>query len=183
MGILLAVSVCVTEALIIAQMGIAHALPLHLCSLSALLALAVSVGADGFALDFLWYLGMPAAAAALVFPAPAMSRYQMLMNLSYAVTHLLIIVIPVLTVLSGRRPGRRRGRMMLLYLAAAAVPVYAVNRMLGTDYMFLSAPPSGTPLELLYEFGIPGYHLCLLGLCALFSMLMQRLADIVFAGK
>ena len=95
-GLAMLASIVLTEALLGAQGRWAEALPLHLCSVASIMAVLVAWGARGFALDYLWYLGMPGATLALLFPAPAVSRWQGLFDASYYATHALIVVIPVL---------------------------------------------------------------------------------------
>ncbi len=62
-----------TTALLALQGRMREAVPLHLCSVSALAAAVLVVFTRAAFLDFLWLLGMPGAVLALVFPAPASS--------------------------------------------------------------------------------------------------------------
>ena len=179
-GVVLAASLCVTETLILMDYGWREALPLHLCGMGALMALAVAFGMDGFALDFLWYLCLPGAAAALIFPAPVLSRYQMLLNASYTATHALIIAIALLAPLAGRMPSRRKGAQMLAALAVIALPVYAVNVLLGTDYLFLIRPPADTPLEWVSGRGYGVYLFCLSAIAVGFSAGMEWALEALF---
>lgn len=157
-----------------------EALPLHLCGLSALCAAALALRPRAFLLDVLWYLGMPGALLALLFPAPAVSRYQLVMNASYSVTHLLILLIPCMLIAAGMRPGRSKAAGMMLLLDAAALPIYVVNRFLHTDYLFLMAPPAGTPLEMLFHLGYPVYLIVLHMLMLTSSVGMEALAALLF---
>lgn len=58
MGVLLLLSMLVTTALLVVQGRWQEAVPLHLCSVSALLAAVLSFKKSPAILDFLWYLGM-----------------------------------------------------------------------------------------------------------------------------
>lgn len=58
MGVLLLLSMLVTTALLVVQGRWQEAIPLHLCSVSALLAAVLSFKKSPAILDFLWYLGM-----------------------------------------------------------------------------------------------------------------------------
>lgn len=162
-----------------------EALPLHLCGLSALCAVFLALRPRTMLLDCLWYLGMPGAMLALLFPAPAVSRYQAVMNASYAITHLLILAIPGFLMAMGMRPGRGRAASMLLLLNAIALPVYGVNRWLNTDFLFLMAPPAGTPLETVFSLGYPAYLISLQLLMLACCMGMEKLAGLLFreSGK
>lgn len=176
----LVLSMSVTEVLLLIQGRWREAIPLHLCSLSAIIAAVLALKKRQFLLNFLWYLGMPGAALALVFPAPASSICQGLFNVSYAVTHGLILAIPCGRIALGMRPQTGQTVRMTLTLLGIAVPVYGVNRLLGTDFLFLSAPPAGTPLEIVFYLGYPVYLMALFALMLLCCMGMDRLAKHVF---
>ena len=60
-----------------------EAIPLHLCSVSALAAAVLAFKPVQPIVDYLWLLGMPGAILALVFPAPAVSRWQTLFTACY----------------------------------------------------------------------------------------------------
>ena len=173
LALILLSSLCVTEALIFLEGSWADALPLHLCSLSALAALGVAFGARGMALDFLWYLGMPGALLALLFPAPAMSRWQTLLNTSYVATHALILLIPLRAMLRGDWPRRGRAAEMMILLQAVALADFFVNRALGTDFLFLMAPPAGSPLIPVFRRGYLTYLLALQAVMLLLCLCMQ----------
>jgi len=180
MGYALAGSMCVTAALLLLEGRGWEILPLHLCSLSGMAAAALALSPREGMLDFLWYLGMPGAALALLFPAPAASKCQALMTGAYVLTHALILLIPACLMLRGMRPRRHASAMMLLVLNAWALLAAFVNRALGTDFLFLSAPPAGTPLQALYAFGAPVYLCALEAMMAALCLMMERLAERVF---
>ena len=166
LGALLCVSLGATLALLVLEGRWREAIPLHLCSLSALSAIWLAFFPRQALLDFLWYLGMPGAALALLFPAPAVSGLQALLDASYVVTHALILVIPAVRMACGMRPQRGRSLAMMGTLLVIAAVAGAVNRMLGTDFLFLAAPPAGTPLEAVFDAGYAIY------LAFLFSMML-----------
>ena len=165
MGVLLMLSMLVTTALLVVQGRWQEAVPLHLCSVSALLAAVLAYKKSPEILVFLWYLGMPGAVLALIFPAPASSVMQPLFTAGYVVTHALIAAIPLIAFAMGEEP--RRGT------APTQLMAFFVNRALGTDFLFLAAPPQDTPLTRVWELGYPAYILLLqgmmLGLCLLMS--------------
>lgn len=173
MGILLLLSMLVTTTLLVVQGRWQEAVPLHLCSVSALLAAVLSLKKSPAILDFLWYLGMPGAVLALIFPAPASSVMQPLFTAGYVVTHALIAAIPLTAFAMGEEPRRGTAPMQLMALQPLALTAFFVNRALGTDFLFLAAPPQDTPLTRVWELGYPAYILLLqgmmLGLCLLMS--------------
>ena len=176
LGMLLCASLGVTLALLLMEGHWREAIPLHLCSLSALAAIGLAFSPRQVLLDFLWYLGMPGAALALVFPAPAVSGHQALMDASYIVTHALILVIPSLCMARGMRPQRGKSRAMMGTLLVIAAVAGAVNRRLGTDFLFLAAPPAGTPLEAVFDAGYPAYLAFLFAMMLALCLIMDALA-------
>jgi len=172
----IACSMAVTEGLLVWQGRWQEAIPLHLCSLSAIAAAALALHPGHELLDFLWYLGMPGAALALAFPAPASSVCQALLDASYYTTHALILVIPTWRMAAGMRPRKGKTPVMMLTLLGIAVMAQAVNRRLGTDFLFLMAPPAGTPLEWIFARGYPVYLAALFILMLLCCMGMDALA-------
>lgn len=178
----LAGSMMTTLFLLIVQGRWREAIPLHLCSMAALAAVILALRPRVYLLDFLWYLGMPGAALALLFPAPAVSRFQALMTCSYVVTHALILLIPAYLMVLGMRPGAYASGRMLLVLNAAALCAAAVNGVLGTDFLFLSAPAAGTPLEAVYALGTPVYLCFLEVLMASLCLMMERFARALSAA-
>ena len=177
MGMMLSVSLEITLLLLILEGRWQEAIPLHLCSLSAIAAILLSVRPCACLFDFLWYLGMPGAALALVFPAPAISRFQILLNLSYVTTHSLILFIPLIGLFSGMHPRRKQTPVMMSVLFVISCICEAVNRCLGTDFLFLAAPPAGTPLEWIFAFGMIPYRLFLFLMMLLICLIMEYLAN------
>lgn len=171
----LSVSMLTTEGILLAQGRWREALPLHLCSVSALCALALPARGGQGRFDFLGYLGMPGALLALIFPAPAISRWQALLDASYYTTHALILAMPLCLMAAGRRIRRGRALPLFFLTQGLALAAYAVNLCLGTDYLFLMAPPAGTPLETAYAWGRPAYLLALEGVLACMLLLTGRL--------
>ena len=187
MGVLLLLSMLVTTGLPCARRarpgarGAARAkIILRSCSmnltkktLAFLLAAVLSFKKSPEILDFLWYLGMPGAVLALIFPAPASSVMQPLFTAGYVVTHAMIAAIPLTAFAMGEEPRRGTAPTQLMALQALALTAFFVNRALGTDFLFLAAPPQDTPLMRVWELGYPAYILLLqgmmLGLCLLMS--------------
>jgi len=180
MFIMLVCSMAVTEGLLIMEGRWREAIPLHLCSISAIAAACLVCTGWQFLLNFLWYLGMPGAALALLFPAPASSICQTLLNTSYVVTHALILLIPVYRICLGMRPERGKTLQMLRTLLVLACIAAAANQALGTDFLFLALPPAGTPLERIFSLGYPIYWLTLLLLMLLCCMAMDGIAGKIF---
>ena len=69
---------------------------------------------------------------------------------------------------------------MMSVLLGIAAPVLIVNRLLGTDFLFLSAPPIGTPLEAVFHLGYPLYLAALFALMLFCCTGMEWLSGCIF---
>ena len=174
---LLACSITVTTTLVIAEgMDVLRTiLPLHLCSACALVSLFYYAHPTRAAFEFLYYVGMPGAALALCFPAVAVSRHQDVMDACFFLTHAMVVFAPVLSICAGERPREEAALRVYGELALFAAFVYAANRLLGANYLFLMAAPMGTPLTAIYRWGEGVYRLVLAAL-ALAVVLVGRQA-------
>lgn len=74
----------------------------------------------------------------------------------------MLVMYPVLVLANGFRPSFRRLPKILCMLAAVAVPIYFVNKWLGTNFFFLSRTENNPVLEMLA--GIFGENYFFLGL-------------------
>ena len=180
MGFMLFLSMICTEGLLLMQGRGQEAIPLHLCSLSAICALAAAWGSVcQDVMDYLWYIGLPGAVLALIFPAPAQSAFQWLFSTSYMVTHIMIVLIVAAAMYSGKRPRTGRTAQMMLLLQGIAFTAFLVNEALGTNFLFLHAPPAGSPLVTVYGWGYPAYVLSLegimLSLCLVQSIMLSTI--------
>lgn len=73
--------------------------------------------------------------------------------------------------------------MALIFLQAFALTAFFVNRALGTDFLFLSAPPIGTPLVWIGSAGYGAYIACLQGMMTLLCLAMDGAGRQLFGGK
>lgn len=126
---------------------------------------------------------MPGAILALVFPAPAVSRWQTLFTACYMLTHALIVLIGLSAMAMGECPRAGKAPMALIFLQALALTAFFVNRALGTDFLFLSAPPIGTPLVWIGSAGYGAYIACLQGMMTLLCLAMDGAGRQLFGGK
>ena len=80
----------------------------------------------------------------------------------------------------GERPRVGRAPQVLLALQALAVAAFFANRALGTDFLFLAAPPTGTPLEGIYRLSYGVYIAFLQGMMALLAWGMDAVGRRLF---
>lgn len=160
-------------------------LPLHLCSLSMFVCLYFSWHPDSSAGGHILYsVVLPSALCALLFPNWTRCPLLHFQSIHSFLYHTLLVIFVLIPLFSGQlRPGLRGVIPSLAFLLAVSVPVALVNRLLGTNYMFLRSPSRGSPLEFLTllpgKYGyIMGYFL--LVLCVLvalnlpFSLLQKK---------
>lgn len=124
-------------------------LPFHLCGINILL-----IGYDVFQQketirSFLYYFCIPGAMLALLFPNWTMLPFWNFFHLHSFIVHILLVLYPLLLVSTGQVQTEFKAALKGVgLLLAMAVPVYVLNLLLGTNFMFLMQPDSGNPLEL-----------------------------------
>lgn len=159
--------------------GVATVLPLHLCSFMGIVTPFMLLSKSLGLLEFTLYLGVPGALAALIFPAVLPSPWPLIMEGAFFTLHALIVLAPFLRMAGGSRPRVGAlghvflwGNMLLLF-------VMLVNSLLQTNYFFLRAAPTGTPLKLLQDMGQAAYiaalELLALVLLKMETMLVKRM--------
>ena len=152
--------------ILIGHYSLRNCLPLHLCSASIFVEFAAVLWTQNVILkEFAYALSMPAALAALITPG----WYYPLFSFQYlqsALTHTLLILVPVLIVWgSGFRPDFRRLPGCFLMLLSLAGIAAAANSLFGGNYMFLGYVPKDTALQVFERwFGHPGYIFLEIGL-------------------
>lgn len=156
--------VCVVQS---GQSLVHTLLPLHLCSLCALLAAAFYLHPARGVYHFLWYLGMPGAALALLFPSVLQVPWQAPLEAAFFSTHALIVLSPLWHAAGGTLPAPAAAPRALAQCNLFAALVYAVDRLLGVNYLFLLAAPPGTPLAFFESLGRIPYLLSLEAAAAL----------------
>ena len=152
--------------ILIGHYSLRNCLPLHLCSASIFVEFAAVLWTQNVILkEFAYALSMPAALAALITPG----WYYPLFSFQYlqsALTHTLLILVPVLIVWgSGFRPDFRRLPGCFLMLLSLAGIAAAANSLFGGNFMFLGYVPKDTALQVFERwFGHPGYIFLEIGL-------------------
>lgn len=146
-------------AAIIGHYSVIEMLPLHLCSLSIWMEFAAIYTKKDFLKEFGYALCMTGALAALLTPDWSVYPFLNFQYLHSIIVHSLLLLIPVLWVWGdGFRPNFRRLPKCFLLLILFAAPIFALNFVLNSNYLFLRYAPKDTPLELFETlFGNPGY--------------------------
>jgi hypothetical integral membrane protein (TIGR02206 family) len=130
------------------RLTLQQALPLHLCDLNWMLAMAGALSLERRLAEPLYFFALAGTLPAIVTPdLPA--GFSSLRFLAYFSTHGLVVVTAlVLTFGFGLLPGRGAPWRAFLLLNLYALLVTPVNLALGTNYLYLRAKPMpGTPLD------------------------------------
>jgi hypothetical integral membrane protein (TIGR02206 family) len=142
-------------------------LPLHLCSMAMFVCLYYAFHPESDACGQLLYsVCLPGALCALLFPDWTRFPLWHFQSLHSFLYHAMLVQFSLFPVISRRvRPSLRQVPRSFLFLCIVALPVGLLNHLLGTNYMFLSRPSKGSPLEFLSV--LPGKYGYLLGYCLL----------------
>lgn len=159
------------------QMSIVDMLPFHLCALNAIVMPIAVFKKNKTLLNYMYAIALPAAAAAML--TPAVSYYGRYFYFSWQILfffidHGLMTLVPVLAISSGlmRPDAKMLPRILLLFLAYSAC-IYAVNKLLGENFMFLNYPDEGTVMAFFAKYmGNPGYLAAMAALTAIIVVSM-----------
>lgn len=122
-------------------------LPLHLCSINIFLITLHAWKPNRLLNNFLYFICIPAATAALLFPTWTSLPAANFMFWHSTSVHILLAAYPIMLFSGGEiRPSVKYIGKCFLLLLAMAVPVYCANLLLDTNFMFLMYAPDGNPL-------------------------------------
>ena len=133
-------------------------LPFHLCGINILLIAFDIIKPTKVVRSFLYYFAIPGAALALLFPNWTKMPVWNFFHLHSFTIHILLVLYPMLLITTGQVATDLKAALRgVLLLVAMAIPVYGLNLLWGTNFMFLMKPDSGNPLEMFEK--LLGSHL------------------------
>lgn len=123
-------------------------LPLHLCSINIFI-IAYHVYKPNKMLDnFLYAVCIPGALAALLAPTWIELPINSFMHLHSFTIHILLATYPIMLVAGGDIvPNIKQFPKCILFTLIMAIPIYFVNVMYDTNFMFLMRAEPGNPLK------------------------------------
>lgn len=143
--------------LILGELTWAH-LPLHLCGINILLIAFDVVKQTKTVRSFLYYFAIPGAMLALLFPNWTEMPVWNFFHIHSFTIHILLVLYPLLLVSTNQVSTDLKSAFKgVALLVAMAIPVYFLNMLWDTNFMFLMEPDSGNPLELFEK--LLGSHL------------------------
>lgn len=139
-------------AICINDFGVGN-LPFHLCGISVLLITFDIIKPTKIARYFLYYLGIPGALLALLFPNWTVLPCLNFSHIHSFVIHIMLVMYPVILVTGGEfLPDIKAMFKCILLLICMAIPIYFINLLCDTNFMFLMEPETGNPLGLFEKF-------------------------------
>ena len=133
-------------------------LPFHLCGINILLIGFDVIKQSKVVRSFLYYFCIPGAALALFFPNWTEMPVLNFFHIHSFVIHILLVMYPLLLVTTGQAATDLKSALQgTLLLIGMAIPVYFLNLLWDTNFMFLMEPDSGNPLEMFEQ--LLGSHL------------------------
>ena len=122
-------------------------LPLHLCSIN-IFVIAYHAWRPNRLLDSVLYtFCIPGALAALLFPSWSSLPLGNFMHLHSFTVHILLALYPIVLTACGEiHPKVRDIPRCLGLLFGAAIPIYGINLLLDTNFMFLMEADANNPL-------------------------------------
>ena len=126
-------------------------LPLHLCSINIFVCFynAFKKNSETLSSDLLYAVCIPGASVALLMPTWNNLPIWNYMGLHSQTVHMLLILYPVFLIAAGFRPNIRNLPKVLLIVIAEAVPIYFLNKVLGTNFFFINGTDGNPLLEVL----------------------------------
>ena len=133
-------------------------LPFHLCSINIFVVWADILRPGPAKKEVLYAACLPGAVAALLFPSWTKTPVWNFMALHSFTVHILLLLYPALLLAGGFRPRFANLRRAAAPAALCVAGVFALNKLLGTNFMFLNGAGEGNPLTLFEQWlGDPGY--------------------------
>ena len=143
-------------------------LPLHLCSINIFIIAIHAWNPSKMLSGFLYTVCIPGAMAALLFPSWTALPLSNFMHIHSFTIHILLAMYPIVLGVAGElNPQVRKIPRYLLLLLLMAIPIYGINLLLNTNFMFLMSADPGNPLyffEQLWGNHLLGFPVLIVGI-------------------
>lgn len=122
-------------------------LPLHLCGINIFLIAVHAWKPSKLLSNFLYTVCIPGALAALLFPNWTALPLANIYHIHSSLAHILLVMYPLVQAVNGElKPCYKMIPKCLGLLVLMATPIYGLNLLLGTNFMFLMSADAGNPL-------------------------------------
>jgi hypothetical integral membrane protein (TIGR02206 family) len=133
-------------------------LPFHLCGINILLIAFDIFKPTKIVRAFLYFFCIPGAMLALLFPNWTEVPFLNFFHLHSFIIHGLLVMYPLLLITSGQLKLKFSDMPKSIgLLILMAIPIYFLNLLWDTNFMFLMQPDKGNPLEMFEK--LLGNHL------------------------
>jgi hypothetical integral membrane protein (TIGR02206 family) len=133
-------------------------LPFHLCSINIFVITIHAYKPSKMLDNFLYTVCIPGALAAMLFPTWKSLPITTGMHWHSFTVHILLMLYPIVLFVNGdMKPELKQLPKSLGLLVVMAIPIYIINLLLNTNFMFLMSADPGNPLYLFEQ--IWGNHL------------------------
>ena len=157
-------------------------LPFHLCGINVLLIAFDAIKQTKVVRSFLYYFAIPGAALALIFPNWTEMPVWNFFHIHSFTIHILLVLYPMLLVTTGQVQTDLKSALKGVgLLVAMAIPVYGLNLLWDTNFMFLMQPDSGNPLEFFEK--LLGSHLWGFPILLPVVVLLMYVPTVIFKGR
>ena len=136
-----------TALLLITGTWLPNYIPLHLCSFSIYFSVWHAFRPNKLNTELLYSLSFIGALMALLFCNWAMMPFWNYHHIQSFITHILIVLYPILLLAGGHKPNYKLLPKCLLVVISLAIPLYFLNKLLNTNFMFLNWADVGNPLS------------------------------------
>lgn len=144
-------------------------LPFHICSINIFLSTLYYFKRSKVLAQILYCLGVPGAFMALLLPTWSKLPVMNFMHLHSYTIHILLMLFPILLVVNGERPNIRYHAKCCLVFVCYSLPIFFLNHVLDTDFIFLNGA-KGTPFTgLVKSIGNPLY--CVFLILIIFALM------------
>lgn len=127
-------------------------LPFHLCGVNIFIIIVHAWKRTRLLDNFLYMVCLPGALAALLFPNWTALPVVNIYHIHSSTIHMLLILYPLMQAVNGKLDLQQKMVPAALgLLVVMAIPIYGLNLLLGTNFMFLMRADSGNPLALFEE--------------------------------
>ncbi|MCD7776386.1 MAG: YwaF family protein [Firmicutes bacterium] len=175
--ILAAVIVCVEASrqlvIIVTGQWRPETLPLHMCSINIFVCLWYAIKPNKLAANILYSLCMPGAAVALLSPSWLALPINNFCHINSEVLHILLLMYPILLLAGGFRPDIHELPKVLVCLFGFCAIIYPLNKLIGTNFMFLNGAHSNAITSLCAS--VFGDELYLIGFAVILAVILTVL--------
>ena len=138
-------------------------LPFHLCGVSIFFVVGYAIKSNKLNEQYLYALCLPGALLALLFPN--WTEYPIMhfscMN-SFTIHAELVIFVMMLLTSRRLHPCFKDLKYTGIFILIYSIPIYFINKVWDTNFMFINTPSEGSPLVIIYNifgrFYIPAFY-------------------------